>query len=48
MTMIDYKSLSAETVVLILAQIHKEVCKKLDCAECNVFENVKIKNWLEQ
>jgi hypothetical protein len=46
--MIDYKTLSTETVLLLLKQIHTTNCKKLDCAECNVFSNLEIKNWLEQ
>ena len=43
LAIMDYKILSAETVLLIVAEIHKDVCKKLDCAECNVFENLKKK-----
>jgi hypothetical protein len=41
--MIDFKSLSAETVLMMVAQIHSSTCKKLDCAECNVFQNLEIK-----
>jgi hypothetical protein len=41
--MIDYKSLTAETVLMMVAQIHQANCKKLDCAECNVFQNLEIK-----
>jgi hypothetical protein len=41
--MIDFKSLSAETVLMMLAQIHQSNCKKLECAECNVFHNLQVK-----
>jgi hypothetical protein len=42
--MIDFKSLSAETVLMMLAQIHQANCKKLDCTECNIYFNLESAN----